>query len=212
MKTIEDQICQRLGHIHGTINRCNTAITELQIISDEYYSANELKIVNSHTFNFYRATLQYCFIMEYTKLLELGEKRTERHVASLQKLNEIINQDKTREFQTRFDKNEQLIEEIRSSDFYGKVRKLRDKKFAHSDGDEINDPFKIKGFQTPDFDAAFKHLRMIIIVLNNFGSIYNRIYGIEVPNRDDRTKNFIKFHSEYQSYYMKNYFTAKNSK
>ena len=85
-------------------------------------------IVNSHTFNFYRVTLQYCFIMEYIKLLEVGSKNNKQHIASLTRLNEIINENNYNNFQKQFNENLQLLNEIKKSDFYKKIKPLRDKK------------------------------------------------------------------------------------
>ena len=209
---MDEQIENRLTHIHWSTYLYNTSISELKIISDEFYSADEIKIVNSHTFDFYRVTLQYCFIMEYCKLLEKGNRSNGQNISSLNRLNEIFLDDSTKTFQELFNVNIDLIESIKGSAFYKKIRSLRDKKFGHADNDEINKAFKFEGFRTEDFESAFEHLRMIKIIFNNFGSVYGREYDLEIPSREDRTRNFIKFHAEYQSYYMKNYIKAKSEK
>jgi hypothetical protein len=209
---MEEQIENRLTHIHWSTYLYNTSISELRIISDELYSPNEIKIVNSHTFDFYRVTLQYCFIMEYCKLLEKGNINNEQNISSLNRLNQIFLQDSTKDFQMLFNQNDQLIESIKCSPFYKKIRSLRDKKFGHTDNNEINKPFKFEGFSTEDFENALKHLRMIKVIFNNFGSVYGRGYDLEIPSREDRTRNFIKFHAEYQTYYMKNYLKAVSEK
>ena len=199
-----DQIENRLAHIHWSTCLYNTSLTELKIISDETYTGEEIKIVNSHTFNFYRGTLQYCFIMEYCKLLESGSTKKEQNISSLNKLNEIFLEKTTKDFHNRHYENIKLLEKIRGSNFYKKMKTLRDKKFSHADNDEINEPFKFKAFITVDFENAFEHLRIIKIIFNNFGSVFGRIYDLEIPSRDDRTRNFIKFQSEYQTYFNNN--------
>jgi hypothetical protein len=150
--------------------------------------------------------------MEYCKLLEKGSRNNEQNISSLNMLNEIFVEDNSKNFQELFNENLSLIDRIKSSTFYKKIRSLRDKKFGHADNDEINKPFKFEGFCTDDFENAFEHLRMIKVIFNNFGSVYGREYDLEIPSREDRTRNFIRFHAEYQSYYMKNYFKAKSEK
>lgn len=206
---MDEQIENRLTHIRWSIYLYNTSLSELQIISDEIYTIDEIKIVNSHTFNFYRVTLQYCFIMEHCKLLEKGNKKNEQNISSLNRLNEILLEDSTKDFQVLYNENVSLIENIKGSDFYNKIKNLRDKKFGHADNDEINKPFKFEGFHTIDFENAFGHLQMIKVIFNNFVSVYGREYDLEIPSREDRTRNFIKFHSEYQTYFMKSYLSAR---
>jgi hypothetical protein len=150
--------------------------------------------------------------MEYCKLLENGSRNNEQNISSLNRLNEIFIEDSTKDFQKLFNQNLQFIDNIKGSDFYNKIKSLRNKKFGHADNDEINKPFKFEGFRTTDFDKAFEHLRMIKIIFNNFASSYGRVYDFEIPSREDRTKNFIKFHAEYQSYYMQNYFSARKDR
>jgi hypothetical protein len=147
--------------------------------------------------------------MEYCKLLESGNKKNEQNISSLNKLNEIFKENNTKDFQPLYDENHNLIEKIKKSVFYRKIRTLRDKKFGHADNDEINKPFKFEGFRTIDFENAFDHLQMIKVVFNNFGSVYGRSYDLEIPSREDRTRNFIKFHAEYQTYYMRSFISAQ---
>lgn len=206
---MDEQIENRLAHIHWSTYLYNTSLSELQIISDEIYTSDEIKIVNSHTFDFYRVTLQYCFIMEYCKLLEKGNKRNEQNISSLNTLNEILLEDSTKNFHVLHNENISLLESIKSSDFYNKIRNLRDKKFGHADNDKINKPFKLEGFCTNDFQSAFEHLQMIKVIFNNFASVYDREYALEIPSREDRTRNFIKFHAEYQTYFMKNHLSVR---
>jgi hypothetical protein len=147
--------------------------------------------------------------MEYCKLLESGNKKNEQNISSLNRLNEIFQESNTKDFQPLYDENHNLIEKIKKSVFYRKIRTLRDKKFGHADNDEINKPFNFEGFRTKDFKNAFDHLQKIKVVFNNFGSVYGRAYDLEIPSREDRTRNFIKFHAEYQTYYMKNFISAQ---
>jgi len=202
--TKDEQIENRLTHIYWSIYLYNTSLSELQTISDESYSREELKIINSHTFNFYRVTLQYCFIMEYCKLLENGSKKNEQNVSSLNRLNEILKEGSSNNFQKLYNENLHLIDEMKTSSFYKKIKTLRDKKFGHADNNEINKPFTIEGLRTKDIACGFEHLRMIKVIFNNFGSVYGREYDVAIPSRERRTRNFVSFHAKYQHYFMNN--------
>lgn len=206
---MENHIKNRLEQIHWSIYLYNASLSELLILSDEIFTEDEIKIVNNHTFKLYRVTLQYCFIMEYCKLLEKGNKKNDNNISSLNRLNEILLNQNTKNFQDLYEVNLSLIENIKNSDFYDKVKKLRDKKFGHSDNDKINKPFTIKGLCKEDFENGFKHLKMIKEILNSFGKIYGRTYNLEIPSEEKRTKNFIKFQTKYKKYYMKNYLSAE---
>ena len=206
---MDKQIKNRLEQIHWSTYLYNTSLSELEILSDEIYIDDEIKIVNSHTFKFYRVTLQYCFIMEYCKLLEKGEKRNEKHISSLNRLNEILLNDNAMNFQNSYEVNLSLIENIKKSEFYNKIKTLRDKKFGHADNDEINKPFNMKGLCKEDFKNGFEHLKMIKEIFNNFGIIYGRTYSLEIPSKENRTRNFVKFHAKYQTYFMKNYLSEQ---
>jgi ribosomal protein S17E len=202
---MDNQIKNRLEQIHWSIYLYNTSLSELHILNEEIYTEDEIKIVNSHTFKFYRVTLQYCFIMEYCKLLENGNKNNNENISSLKRLNEILLNNYHNDFKNYYETNLTLIENIKSSDFYLKVKKLRDKKFGHSDKDEINTPFSIKGFREEDFENGFKHLKMIGEIFISFGKICERPYVLEIPSNENRTRNFIKFQAKYQTHYMKNF-------
>lgn len=202
---MDNKIKARIDQVYWSAFLYNTSVTELQILSNEIYTNDEIKIVNSHTFSFYRVTLQYCFIMEYCKLLENGNKNGDTNICSLKKLNELILYHYTKSYEDLYYQNNNIILKIKDSDFYDKIRKLRDKKFGHADNHEINKPYNITGLRKEDFENAFEHLKMIKEILNNFGSVYDKTFSLEIPSRENRTKNFIKFHAEYKNHYMKNF-------
>jgi ribosomal protein S17E len=202
---MENHIKNRLEQIYWSIYLYNTSLSELQILNEDIYTEDEIKIVNSHTLKFYGVTLQYCFIMEYCKLLEIGKKNNYEHISSLNRLNEILLNDYTKDFKDSYEVNLSLIENIKSSNFYLKIKNLRDKKFGHADKDEINTPFCIKGFRKEDFENGFNHLKMIGEIFTSFDKIIGRNHSLEIPSEENRTRNFIKFHAKYQTHYMKNY-------
>ncbi len=209
---IEKSLRDRFDHVYWSIYLCNSSLTELHIISDIPYNKNELSVVNSHPFNFYRVTLQYCIIMEYNKLLEKGRKDKDQNISSLFQLNEVIYSTRGKSFETIHLDNERKLLNIKATDFYENVRKLRDKKFAHADNHEINIPFKIKGFQTKDFEEGFLHLQTIKEVLNNCTTIYGFEYDLQSLFNDNRTENFIRFQAKYQEYYFNNLMKVRSEK
>jgi hypothetical protein len=202
----------RFDHVYWSIFLYNSSLTELQIVSDFTYNGSELKIVNSHTFDFYRVTLQYCFIMEYNKLLERGRSDNEQNISSLYKLNQAVFSEQGKSYENKYLDNENSLTTIKDSDYFAKIRNLRDKKFAHADNHEMNTPFSVKGFKTDDFENGFSHLMIIKGILNNLTSMFDFEYDLQIPYRDNRTENFIRFHAEYQDYYFKNFMKARMEK
>ncbi|RKS94743.1 hypothetical protein BC952_0367 [Flavobacterium limicola] len=205
---IPKNLKEKFDHVYCSICLFNSALTELQIISDHDYSEKELSIVNSHTFSLYKVTLQYCLIMEYTKLFERGRSNKEEHVSSLFRLNEAILKD-DESFRLKFIENEENLTRLKSTVFFEHIKVLRDKKFAHSDSHEKNSPFNIKGFQTKDFEDAFFHLSIIKEVLINCSSEFDFEYDLQIPNSDNRTENFIRYQAKYKDYYFKDYLKAR---
>jgi hypothetical protein len=190
---LDPKLKKLFDHVYWSIYLYNSSLTELQIISDFEYNNEELQIVNSHTFNFYRVTLQYCFVMEYNKLLEIGRKGNEQNISSMFKLNESIQTLNGKSFDKLFSDNKIKLSTLKTTEFYSKMRALRDKKFAHADNNQINVPFKIKGFKTDDFEEGFKQLFIIKEILNNCTSLFEFTYDIQIPHRDSQTENFIRF-------------------
>src|SRR5699024_9515415 len=142
-KEMAPDLKERLQHIHWTIYIANQALTELYTVTYEDYSKTELKIVNSSTFNFYKVTLQYCFIMEYNKLME-GKSRNDQNICSLQQLNEKMLISYKDLYAESYERNVKLINNLRESDYRNYIKGLRDKKFAHADLNKINQPYEIR--------------------------------------------------------------------
>lgn len=115
---IEDS---RFEHTHLCLHLCNEALSEINILSQPCKNKEELDFVNS--LKFYRATLQYCFNAEYTKLLENkpSKKYPNNHSASLFLLNNKLLEEVGSNYQETFEKNISILEEIISSDFYKKT-------------------------------------------------------------------------------------------
>lgn len=214
MSTISNKMPEKLKEkfeqVYWSIYLLNSTLTELQIISDYDYNEKELSIVNSYTFSLYKVTLQYCLIMEYTKLFEEekeARKNKKQHISSLFKLNEALSKYE-KSFELKFVENIEKLNVLKSSDFFTHIKDLRDKKFAHSDSHEKNVPFNVKGFRPKDFEDGFYHLTVIKEILDNCSSKFDFEYALEIPHSDNRTKNFISYHAKYKDYYLKNYLKA----
>jgi len=206
---LPENIQERLNHSYWAVYLYNHSLNELHLISDVEYTPSQLKIVNSHTFDFYRITLHYCFVMEYNKLLEIGRRDSQQNISSLIQLNDAVRENLGAPFQRSHAINHSSLASIRDSDFFTKMRDLRDKKFGHSDSHDINKPFSFRGFKTEDFKNGVNHLRIIKQVIDTCTSPFDLSLDIDIPNREDRTHNFIQFHAKYQDYYFNNYLEAE---
>src|SRR5699024_1393037 len=176
----------------------------------ETYNKDELKIINSSTFDFYKVTLQYCFIMEYCKLLEDKKKaKGSANASSLHRLNELFRKELGENFDEAYKNNNRNIRVLQVSFFHEKIRSLRDKKFAHSDANNINNPYEITRFLESEIEEGFKHLRVIRRVINSLTSPYDSQYISEIPYHDKRTRNFIGQQAKYKDYYFRNVLKRK---
>ena len=204
------KILLRLAHfVQATFTWCNLSFSELWYLTQTPQSKEEVDLSKGHTLHFYGIVLQYCIVMEYTKLLEKVYKDENKNVASIIKLNQKLKE----HFGDTFQKasiNEQIINELTSSDLYKKFKDLRDKKFGHMDGDFIDDALKIRGFTGDEIDECLRELNLILDVINNCAEKLGYQFSEIVPNRDDRTANFIRYHAKYQQYYHDNFGKAHN--
>lgn len=205
MDEIEKHIKQRLDYVYWSMTLANKALSELYIISDKQYNVEELKFLSGPPFDFYRVSLQYCFIMEYCNLLAKGRQAPKENIASFIRLNEAIIKKKGEAFRATYMLNEEILKRVHSSRFTDKVQKLRDKKFGHSEKHLVNTPYSVEGFNSEDFSEAFLNLKLFRQILNNCTGVYEVQYDISIPDRDDRTENFIKFQTEYEENYFRNF-------
>lgn len=203
LSDLDSEIKERLRHVYWSFYLCNQSLSELYTITFKSYNRSELKIINSSTFNFYKVTLQYSFIMEYCKLLEPKKKsKRQANISSLEQLNELLFRGYKKEFEKKYQENDSLFKKLMQSDFNRHIKKLRDKKFAHSDLNSINQPYKIKGLSENEIDKGFQNLKLIRDIIKNFTLVYDFEYEMQIPHRDNRTENFVKFHANYRDFYF----------
>ena len=198
----KENIKKIIPYVQTSLHLCKESLSELLYITQSARSEYEISIVSGRPFNFYGITLQYCFIMEYTKLLEQKFGTDQNNVASLFRLvNSIKNLGK--EFEVGATENKHILSGLVKSLLFEKLKKLRNKKFGHAEIHEINDPMKIRGLTGREMEEMVRQMEIMLSVANNcFGSIgYNKLLIVS----DDRTKNFIKYHAVYKQYYHDNF-------
>jgi hypothetical protein len=198
-----DDFEQLANYVKSSFVWCNLAFGELWYLTQTPETKEEIELSRSHTFHFYGVALQYVIVMEYTKLLE-ANYRGKNNVASIVRLN----QEMKKHFGEAFENssiNDEIINTLRSSNLFFKLKDLRDKKFAHTDGDYHVSPLSIKGFTGNEIDECANQLRSILQVINNCLKMLGYEFLERVPNRDNRTANFLKYHAKYQQYYLENF-------
>src|ERR1043165_2227081 len=143
---MKEKLEQLISYVQSSLYFSNEAFNEIWHITQTPNTKEEYDIVKGHPFSFYGIALQYCFIMEYTKLLDTNISNENENVASLLKLNKQARDFLGDVFDQKYLENKKLLSEITNSDLYKRLKKLRNKKFVHADSDEINNPWKIEGF------------------------------------------------------------------
>ena len=204
-KEINDKL---ISFVESSLYLCNEACNEIWHTSQTPHTEAEYDIVSGRPFSFYGITLQYCFVMEYNKLLEKKLNIDSSNIASLYRLNNSTYKFLGPEFHSKYSENRRLLKDLCNSDFYKVIHELRNKKFGHADNNPINDPLKIKGFSGQQIDEMMRQMKVLLIIANNcFNTFEKRQF---IVHNDDRTANFIKYHAQYKSYYYKNYLKAHN--
>jgi hypothetical protein len=146
------------------------------------------------------------FTMEYIKLTEFeNERHPQNHYASLEKLSNTIYKEKGSDFELSHLANLANLITIRSSDLYKKLKGERDTKFAHTDA-ECLAPFSFSSFSDIEIKEAFKHINLFSLIMERCTGVFDYSFAFRHP--DNRTDNFIKFHTNYKEYYYANYLDA----
>lgn len=186
------------------------ALNELLVVNEQKQSAKEGKLMNLSPFSFYRVSLQYIIIMEFTKLLEPDTKDNSKkwettenkNAASLSKLSRIIYESKMNIFLDHHNENKKTLSEIRNTKFYKDLKYERDKKFSHSDKDYNGKTYGIKTFSEKDINESFNYLEK----LKNIYKICSNAYNVPelIYIKDNGTRVFIDYHILYKEFYNNN--------
>ncbi len=205
MKQVAESIARIGIFVKTSFELCNLSFGELWYLTQSPRSEDEIKLSKDHTLHFYGVTLQYCFIMEYTKLLEKDDESNKTNIASLFKLNNRLKESLKVSYENKYAENSRLLEEIINSSLCKKIKDLRNQKFGHADGSSSNNPFSVKGFTGNEIDKILIHIKTILKVMNNCLTEFEGEFLAKIPHHDKRTANFIKYHAVYQKYYHDNY-------
>ena len=201
-KNIPQHINNRFQQVYWTFYLCNSSLTELHHLTNQKFESDEIEMINSHPFSFYRVTLQYTFILEFNKLFEKGRNNKEG-VSSLIKLNELLRNELGNDFEETYEENLNIIEEIKSSEYFQNIITLRNKKFAHSEKHSENLPFKVKGLTTEKIFESFEYLKKLSEIIKKCTLCYDFEYDLSIPTSETRTLNFIKLQSKYKQHFYK---------
>lgn len=204
---MKERINKLISYVQSSLYFCNEAFNEIWHITQTPNTKEEYDIVKGRPFGFYGIALQYCFIMEYTKLLDPKKSDENENVSSLFKLNNEVKEFLGDSYEIKFLKNRKLLNEISKSDLCIRLKNLRNKKFGHSDDHTIYDPWKIEGFTGEQIVEIGKHVKLLLEIANNcFAAASDMSFGLY---NDDRTANFVRYHAKYKQYYYKNFLKAE---
>jgi hypothetical protein len=202
---------ENFSYVQMSCRLAFTALTELGHLTKER-SRDQVQIVKSHTFQYYRISMQYMFVMEFTKLLEPDtkyrrhrkrekwEEYENQNFSSLQKLSRKLNESLGESFTSKHEENNQILGQIRDSEFCKYIKDLRDEEFAHTDA-KGKDPLNITSITRDNIEEAFKIMAKVKCVLANCTSEYG--YEFFFDSQDTRTDNFIAYHALYNNFYDK---------
>jgi hypothetical protein len=205
---MEEKIKQLVSYVQSSLYFCNEAFNEIWCITQTPNSEEEYKLISGHPFKFYGISLQYCFAMEYNKLLDPNSSKENENVASLIRLNNSVNEFIGDQYKLKYFENKKILSEIRKSEIYIWLKDLRNKKFGHADSHSINNPLKIAGFSGKQIEEIASQLKILLNIANNSFDVLG--YGHFIIHHDDRTANFIRYHAIYKQYYYKNFIKAAN--
>ncbi|GAO45376.1 hypothetical protein [Flavihumibacter petaseus] len=204
---------ERLIQVTCTFLSCRFSISEINNIGRAAMDAKLRETATGYTFWNYSYSLQYVFVMDFCKLTEdYQPMKPHENIASLRAL--------SKEFFKAYPNHPKLnqingmIKTLQTTSFSKQIRTLRKKRYGHMDGLSGYTASKMVTFNFDEIDKAIEHLRMIGLIIEeiHLQVIGGSLADIDVPSDEDRTFNFIKYHTEYQEEHMRNLFPPKFSK
>jgi hypothetical protein len=189
----------------------NRSLTEMSFFHS-VNSVEELNLLKGPPFDFYYTSLQYMFILEISKLIEKPPKQKSHlgNHSGIEKASLEILTSKDEKYQPIHDQIVIEIDLLRNSSLFKHIKKLRDKKFAHSDSDSEHAPLSIPRFGPSMVDE-------LLILLKELYRIWGKVtfelgydFDSKVPHWEQRTRNFIKYHAVYKKHYHDNLSRAIN--
>jgi hypothetical protein len=159
----------------------NMAISELKILWD-FEEEDTAKMLGGPPFQSYALALQYMFFMEITKLLERPNKIfPTNHEASIEKAGEAILKKGFNEYSDKHSYVVENLNSIRESEFFKKLKTLRDKKFAHADGDLNFDPMKIPILKSEEISECMNLLVVLFDIWKQITTALDYDFESRVP-------------------------------
>ncbi|MFW0718727.1 hypothetical protein [Pedobacter sp. N23S346] len=186
-----------IGSAYEAIVFLNQSFYELSILNQNR-KGYELEFLKDMFFIKYHYAMKGVFILEYCKLLETDTTDGSENIASLAKLNWKIksNNDKTH---IRYNDVSVSLLTLLNTDFYKKIKKLRDKKVAHSGN-------HFPTFNIPQFsDEELADAKLHVEILNAVFKTCTEHFQVEYPiHNEDSTERFITEYSNYWEEFDKN--------
>ncbi len=154
----------RYKHVFSSLYFCSHALQELRTLTHTYELDEVNKLVGKAPFNFYKASLIYLICLEYCKLFSPREPK--------KKMSNVLQLwNKALELYPKLvdERNHPSIVRIQSvheEELLSLILDLRNKRFAHSDEDLINQPFNIRSFSTKELESMATDLDAAIDILS----------------------------------------------
>jgi hypothetical protein len=205
---MKEEIDLLISYVQSSLYLCNEACNELWHITHIPATKEEYDIVSGPPFRFYEVTLQYCFVMEYARLLDTKQPKLNENSSSLFRLNISVFDFLGDKFNVAYLKNEKILDGIIKSELFIRFKKLRDKKFGLPGQDEGENAREIQDFTGEQLEETKLQIETL---LNVFNVILLKVKGKGASfllHNDDRTGNFIRYQARYKQYYFKNLRTA----
>jgi hypothetical protein len=195
-----------IAYVQFSLSMASRSLVEMNFILNPE-NEDQGKLVKTHTFRYYLVSLQYVFLMEIIKLYEKSSTRyPDNNHASIEKASEALNV-----LDSGFGKLHlqilNSINTIRQSSLFVYLKDLRDKKFAHTDGQTNLDPLSL-----PILDPTQAKECMVLLDETNaiWANITQHLGYTFGQNVETRTRNFIRYHSVYKKYFRDNFCDAHN--
>ncbi len=186
-----------LNRAGTNLHLCSASLSEMFNIHPEHpWDENQMTVLRSNTISFYRLSLHYMFVSEYSKLfVSVDPNKSYKNISSVkQALKAALERDNT--LTSDFKENSKLLKRIENNLFSKKIIQLRNKQYAHSDGD-ISSPGTFIGLTLDEIETAFTLLRDIAGIINDCGKPIGWSMMMRIPDiTNKQTQVFIRNHSK----------------
>ena len=206
MDNIKDS--PRYNHVFSSLMFCSQALQELRTMSIKYELEPVNELIKQAPFNFYRGSLSSMITLEYCKIFNPHEKG--EALSNISKLweeaclkYECLKMDQANE-------DVQKLKNVKSWNPLKAIKRIRNKKVAHSDDDDLNKPFNIRVFSLEEIDIIVGDLDTAINVLNIISKQEDdTVLGFPHQSTgSSQTRNFIHYTAIARAFHDKNMMLA----